>query len=221
MRTRPVYCRECAAERLWIEHGSANTTGPHVSWYACATCGHVRIQMTGDVTDAVGLCEAVLDTKLNRSGKRGELLRDDRYARFDRDDCLGYLMEGLYLAYRRFKPELGVPFLAYGTAMLRHRLNRYYASWLGPVERPKLLAGALSTSYATYDDHDDPDSSNTGVVEGGLEIPDGTAPGNAPSGGLADLGWTLLSRDLGADRLVAEEDPRANARASRRDPAPA
>lgn len=198
-----AYCRSCRATTTWYGSGSFNGSHPLVTAHRCRRCGFERVQMA-DVPDSDGLCYATIDAWLRTTG--------NQRTNIDFEDALGTLRECLWVAYRRWDPTLGVPFLAYGTAMVRHRILRWSHDNLTgrPGGKPKAHVGAISLSaIADGDDEWDPLDATFGSWEG--DPAEGCSP---------DLGGVLARRSrsdareerklgIGADARAAEGDSAA------------
>jgi hypothetical protein len=159
----PVYCRACGRGRAWKLVGRQNTAHPTVSWLSCLTCGYTRVEMA-DVTDGFGLAYSTVDTYLRarglqrgpaRAGPAERSPDQDAAGRFDYDDAAGYLIEQLFVAYRRWDPARCRDFTPYASEILRRKLLTYVKRFLGAVGRPKLLSHALPIDPPESNDVDD------------------------------------------------------------------
>lgn len=216
---------------------------PDVELWRCqaAGCG-IEILSFPDVPDSEGLVLFILNERVRgkgstRDGGRREsgVHRDsaglrstvgpdgkrsvkafgsDR--RVDYEDAHGHLREAVYLAYRRWNPELGVPFLAWATFKLRSALSDWFRGELGR-DTPKLMALAESYDSLLANDapEDGPSWHDGGPADGyagqdaydaagsGLAETLATWEGDPSLDSSPDLAWAL---GLGGSRELDGED---------------
>lgn len=160
---RRVHCQGCRGKTteqtlLRVE----SDAGPIAETWRCDTCGYLLLTL-GTITDAEQVCRNVVEEIC------GIYDHGDDGRRLDFDDLTGRMSAELWVAWTRFDPTRGVPFLAYAVGTLRQRRTDWLRKQLGRSDPDPLLSAESLDAYTAEADSNGRDPLGEAVGLGAMD----------------------------------------------------